>query len=436
MTAGEGTRKDGTRREGSPEDGARREGPREEKGTAVSGGRTPGAAGASEEPGGGDARETPVAGPGSADSPSADAAPVDPAPEEDPVPAAPAAPDPSFDEDDVRALFRGAVGGLTPGEGALDRLQAAVPARRARKRQTLVGVAAAVVLLGTAIPAAVHVAAAPGHEADPAMAGSSQDARTPSSAGTERHESDEHEENGGRSASPHSSAGGRHRDTGSGAPEPGTHPSAGTVFADAPRCEPTQLGDAAADRGSPAADGTVYGSFRVANISGEKCAVTSPGEVQVVVLGGAARTTVPVVQHQEGDAAGGLPGPSRSVQALLLDPGQSYEVRFAFVPDSTCPSGGPTQAPGDPDPSSPPPVDPSQPPAEGGGSGSSPDNAAPLDQTTTQFSRRVPVDDTPPTATVEVTHNAAPGGPVTNTTIPDSCPGTLYRTGLLPADGG
>ncbi|MFD4754167.1 hypothetical protein [Streptomyces sp. NPDC058426] len=338
----------------------------------------------------------------------------------------------------MRALFHGAVDGLAPGEGTLDRLHAAVPARRARKRQTLVGVAAAVILLGTAIPAAVHVAAAPGHEADPAMAGSSQDAHTPTSAETKRPKSPEHVEGGGRSASPHSSASGGHRGGVSGSPDPETHSSAGTVLAEAPRCEPTQLGDAAADRGTPAADGTVYGSFRVANISGEKCAVTSPGQVQVAVVGGTSRTTVPVVQHQDGDAAGGLPGTSQSVQALLLDPGQSYEVRFAFVPDSTCPTGGPTQGPGDPDPSSPPPVETSQPPAESGGSGagSTPDNSAALDQTTTQFTRSVPLDDTPATGTVEVTHNAAPGGPVTNTTIPESCPGTVYRTGLLPANGG
>ncbi|MEU6443086.1 hypothetical protein [Streptomyces sp. NPDC047046] len=339
----------------------------------------------------------------------------------------------------MRALFHGAVGGLAPGEGTLDRLQAAVPARRARRRQTLVGAAAAVILLGTAIPAAVHVAAAPGHEADPAMAGSSQDARTPSSAATKRHEGDGHEAGGGRSASPHSSASGEHRSGASDAPGPDAPPSAGTVLAEAPRCAATQLGDAAADRGTPAADGTVYGSFRVANISGEKCAVTSPGQVQVAVVGGTSRTTVPVVQHQDGDAAAGLPGTAQSVRALLLDPGQSYEVRFAFVPDDTCPTSGPTQGTGDPEPSSPPPVDPSQPPAESGGSdpGTTPEgNTAALDQTTTQFARTVPADDASGTATVEVTHNAAPGGPVTNTTIPESCPGTVYRTGLLPANGG
>ncbi|EGJ76366.1 hypothetical protein STTU_3577 [Streptomyces sp. Tu6071] len=372
-----------------------------------------------------------------ADPTRANSSPADPTPPNS-APADPASPDSSFGEDELRALFHGAVDGLAPGEGTLDRLQAAVPARRARKRQTLVGVAAAVILLGTAIPAAVHVAAAPGHEADPAMAGSSQDAHTPTSAETKRPKSPEHVEGGGRSASPHSSASGGHRGGASGSPDPETHSSAGTVLAEAPRCEPTQLGDAAADRGTPAADGTVYGSFRVANISGEKCAVTSPGQVQVAVVGGTSRTTVPVVQHQDGDAAGGLPGTSQSVRALLLDPGQSYEVRFAFVPDSTCPTGGPTQGPGDPDPSSPPPVETSQPPAESGGSGagSTPDNSAALDQTTTQFTRSVPLDDTPATGTVEVTHNAAPGGPVTNTTIPESCPGTVYRTGLLPANGG
>jgi hypothetical protein len=347
-----------------------------------------------------------------------------------------AASDSSFGEDELRALFHGAVGGLTPGEGVLDRLQAAVPARRARKRQTLVGVAAAVLLLGTAIPAAVHVAAAPGREADPAMAGSSQDAHASASAGSGSPESAGSALDGPRPAAPQASGSAGHRGGASGSPAPDAPAAVGTALADAPRCAAAQLGDAAADRGTPAADGTVYGSFRVANVSGERCAVTSPGQVQVAVVGGTSRTTVPVVEHKDGDAAAGLPGASQP--ALLLEPGQAYEIRFAFVPDSPCPSGGPSKGTDTPASSAPPSDTPSsQPPAETGGTGAgtAPEASVP-DRTTTQFSRLAPAEDTPATTTVEVTHNAAPGGPVTNTTIPESCSGTVYRTGLLPADAG
>ncbi|EDY46389.2 hypothetical protein [Streptomyces sp. SPB074] len=468
---------DDARRDGGTRDGGTKDG----KDAAVDGGMTPEPAGTSETPGEEETRVlpevsaepatregstadgstpdgpapegstpaagSPAAGSPAAESPAAAGSPPAGSSAVNSAPADPASPDSSFGEDELRALFHGAVDGLAPGEGVLDRLQAAVPARRARKRQTLVGVAAAVILLGTAIPAAVHVAAAPGHEADPTMAGSSQDTRTAAPSSARPHEDAGREvRDDVRSASPRPSASSGHRSRASGSPSPKSPPSAGTVLADAPRCAATQLGDAAADRGTPAADGTVYGSFRVANVSGEKCAVTSAGQVRVAVLGGRTRTTVPVVEHQDGDAAADLPGTSQS--ALLLGPGQSYEVRFAFVPDAGCPSGDPSKPPEDPGPSSPTPSEPAQSPAESGGPGSGPgkgpdqgqgagagpEDPAALDRTTTQFERSVPADDAP-AATVEVSHNAAPGGPVSNTTIRESCSGTLYRTGLLPAGG-
>ncbi|MGW4705839.1 hypothetical protein ACWEP1_36530, partial [Streptomyces sp. NPDC004285] len=66
------------------------------------------------------------------------------------------------DELALRRLFQDAVGDLEPSLGSLEHLRRAVPARRARKRQAIVGAAAAAVLIGTAVPAFVHVAASGG----------------------------------------------------------------------------------------------------------------------------------------------------------------------------------------------------------------------------------------------------------------------------------
>lgn len=77
-----------------------------------------------------------------------------------------------FAPDELRGLLHGAVAELTPSDGALERLRHAVPVRRARKRQAVIGAAAAVLLCGTAVPAAMRLTAAestPGEHS--AMAG-------------------------------------------------------------------------------------------------------------------------------------------------------------------------------------------------------------------------------------------------------------------------
>ncbi|MCZ9347385.1 hypothetical protein NGM37_57770, partial [Streptomyces sp. TRM76130] len=57
----------------------------------------------------------------------------------------------------MRRLLHRAVEEVEPREGALEQLRRAVPARRARKRQAAVGMAAAALLIGTAVPALLHV---------------------------------------------------------------------------------------------------------------------------------------------------------------------------------------------------------------------------------------------------------------------------------------
>ncbi|MCP9945272.1 hypothetical protein LUX12_11555 [Streptomyces somaliensis] len=168
----------------------------------------------------------------------------------------------------MQRMLRGAVEGLEPSAGALDHLRRAVPARRARKRQALVGAAAAVILLGTGVPALVHVAASGGaSDADPVNAGHGAHAES-GDGGPAAPAS------GGRSGEP----GGPGKDgvspervSSSAAPASGgadgapgrAAPSAAAL----PACEAGQLAVSAADVGAPGGDGTVHGAFRVTNVS-------------------------------------------------------------------------------------------------------------------------------------------------------------------------
>ena len=63
-----------------------------------------------------------------------------------------------MDEVALCRLLRGAVQDLEPADGTLDHLHRAVPARRARRRQGVVGAAAAALLIGTAIIFACGIA--------------------------------------------------------------------------------------------------------------------------------------------------------------------------------------------------------------------------------------------------------------------------------------
>lgn len=81
------------------------------------------------------------------------------------------------DELALRRLLHQAVEEIEPTDGTLEHLRRAVPARRARKRQALVGMAAAALFIGTAVPALIHVSNASGSNADPSIAGNSSQAQ-------------------------------------------------------------------------------------------------------------------------------------------------------------------------------------------------------------------------------------------------------------------
>ncbi|MFF8599510.1 hypothetical protein ACF065_26115 [Streptomyces sp. NPDC015232] len=334
------------------------------------------------------------------------------------------------DELALRRLLQGAVAGLEPAEGALDHLRRAVPARRARKRQALVGMAAAVVLVGTAVPALVHVASSDGITADKAVnAGHGEQAQggTGTETGIEGGLHTAAPRPGTAAPSPGEADGTSGRPSASAQnPGTGTDP-AGTPTdtpASQPVCAAAQLGVSSVQTGAPDANGTVYGTFRIANVSGSDCVVGGAGQVGFAARGAADGAKIAVVEHTSGDPASGLPDPSQEAPKLLLTPDNAYEVRFAWVPSETCPTTGPTPTP-------------SPTPSTGGGStsagagstGGSPGTGTSDGATAPQLV----TDGTPADGSVEVTHTADPGGPVAAATIPNACAGTIYRTGVLDA---
>ncbi|WP_326737149.1 hypothetical protein [Streptomyces sp. NBC_01022] len=338
----------------------------------------------------------------------------------------------ALDEAALRRMMQGAVRDLEPSDGTLDHLFRAVPARRARRRQALVGVAAAALLIGTAVPAFVHVANSEGSTtASPAIAGHGEQAQGGSGeepgavSGNRGSTGGEGQQSGAHgapdsTATPSDSSGQDTDEKVAGGASDG--PSASVEAATMPACAPEQLGVASASTGTAGADGTVYGSFRIANVSGEDCSVSSSGTVGFAATGAADPTKIVVVRHIQGDAASGLPDPAQEEATVLLKPAMAYEVQFAWVPQDTCPTTG-----GSPSPT----------PTDGAagstgvaagsttGSGSSDSEAG----TETQFGSEEG-DGTAPGA-VSVQHTPEPGAPVAETTIANACAGTIYRTGVL-----
>ncbi|RSS79262.1 hypothetical protein [Streptomyces sp. WAC06614] len=330
--------------------------------------------------------------------------------------------DPSHDgtrdgltEQDLRALLRTAVDGLQPSAGALDRLHHAVPARRARRRQTLVGAAAAVLLVGAGVPVGLHLTQdAHGSDAAPAMAGHQQDAvGRADSGGSDPHATGSGERPGvpplpatggpgagGAGQRPGSSAGPQSPSFGGPpvGPTPGTRPLPPAAAPGVPTCGSGQLGVSGSVAGTPDADGKVYGSFKVTNVSATGCTVRGTD----TVTSGPGTT---VVRHTASDPAAGLPDPAWEASSLVLPPSTAYEIRFAWVPPAqACPPA------------------PSPTPAAGGKSGA-PDGQAPAAEI-----------QGPPSAGpgVPVTLTPQPGATGTQVSVPSACGGTVYTTGMLP----
>jgi hypothetical protein len=182
-----------------------------------------------------------------------------------------------------------------------------------------------------------------------------------------------------------------------------------------PTCDGSQLGVTAV-AGAPQADGTVYGTFHVSNVSGTECSVSGSGSIAVHAGGAADKDKITIVDHKAGDAATELPDPSLETTAMRLAPDTAYEVKFAWVPSDTCPTPTPSDTP----------------PSPGGPAGDATDGTESSDVTgeETQLGGS---DEDPQDGSVLVSHVAEPGAPSAETTIPDACAGTIYKTGVLDA---
>ncbi|MDJ0342611.1 hypothetical protein QMK19_02265 [Streptomyces sp. H10-C2] len=328
----------------------------------------------------------------------------------------------SLDELALRRLMKDAVQGIEPAPDALDHLRHAVPARRTRRRQAAAGVAAAVLLVCTAVPALLHAANTANQEDTTSAAASSHQPQQSSGQGQSGQDGTGWSTGpeGGESAEPTPST--------AVPPSPTTRNEHGTTVAPtasgtsgraAPACVRAQLGDGASKTGAPDGKGNIYGWFRVANVSTKICVVKSGGAVTATAQGSADSTKIQVVEHSTGDPATGLPVVAAA--PLLLQPGQTYEVRFAWVPDAAGPNGCPV----------PPTPTPTQ-TTVGGATAGSAGSATAGSTANTPAAADVPP--TPAPASVEISHTPEAGAPaVADTTIPGACAGTIYKTTALTA---
>ncbi|MGW2384577.1 DUF4232 domain-containing protein [Streptomyces lincolnensis] len=324
------------------------------------------------------------------------------------------------DELALRNLLHQAVQEIEPRDGTLDHLRKAVPARRARKRQAVVGMAAAALFVGTAVPALLHVSNSTGTDADPSMAGHYSQAQGGAGAGkgpdggesTSGGSAGKTEDKGKNDQKPEDKGKGTGTGTGSSS---GADPSA-TSAAGVPLCTAAELGSATHTVDAPDSVGSVYGTFTFTNTSGADCTVGGPGSVFTAAQGAADAGKIGTLRHVVGDPAASLPDPALEVASLVLKPGSSYQVKFAWVPSETCPTvTDPTTEP-TPDPT------PTDNTSADGGTSTGGDTG-----TSTQLSAADGTAD----GSVVITNTAEGGGPSDSATISNACAGTVYWTGVL-----
>ncbi|MEV4439744.1 hypothetical protein AB0K09_12110 [Streptomyces sp. NPDC049577] len=351
-----------------------------------------------------------------------------------------------LDEQALRNLLQGAVGHLEPSGDALEQLRRAVPVRRTRRRQAVVGATAALILGATALPALIHVATtsgtADGHRANTASSRqhTRQSVNEQDGTGVADESGQPGESGDGRDARQDDRASGTRGTGRTGTGSSSAPPSAGpggstlpapapTLAATSPSCDRDQLGNGTGSVGSPDKKGRVYGAFRVMNVSRTVCSVAGPGVVAARAQGGAEPSRISVVDHTAGDAAPGLPDPVTEPSQVILQPGQAYEIKFAWVPAA---AGGPSGCAKESE-------------GAGGGGSASPApaassakathgaEAAPAALPAVESKPQAEDTGTPkPPGSVLLSHTPDAGEPkAADTTIPDACAGTIYRTGPL-----
>ena len=338
-------------------------------------------------------------------------------------------------EAELRELLQRSVSGLQPATGSLETLRRAVPLRRARRRRC--GGVVGALVLGVLGGLALHSLADAGGSAQGSQSGPGyQNAATASAAGS-----------AGATPSGSTAVPGLPPPTGTGgslppltgagvpsgapsgsrsgsvAPDPpgssvsGSGPGGGATAAE---CTRAQLGGGAATVGSAGANGTTYGSFQVANVSQSTCQVSLSGTVTVVSTSGTSASRIAVVQHSASDPATQLPPPSATPSPVLLAPGQSYAVDFAWVPAAGAGAPSCTDDSASASPSASPTAGDGGDPTGAVGSESASDSqAAP------------PSTSPPPGGDPSITLAQIPGAggpPAVSAVLPDACAGTVYDT--------
>lgn len=342
-------------------------------------------------------------------------------------------------EDDLRRLLQSRVGGLEPAPDALEQLRRAVPARRQRRRHVVLGAAAALLLGGTSIPAMVHVVnLADGSEERAANAASNQHAQ----GGTGGTHGEGTEQAGPRPTQEggETPGGGEPQGEGKAKGKDGAGPGAGagtpgpdeTMDVTSPVCGRDQLGNGRSTVGPADSTGRIYGTFRVVNTSGAACSVEGGGTVGLAAHGATNPDHIHVVDHTSGDEATGLPDPATTPDQLVLKPGEAYEVKFAWIPQS---GGGTTGCvnPG-PSPTPAPSKDPGQSPDAGatatgdGGGGSGAGGSG------GQAGGDEGSGGGGTSGGIVLTHTPEAGEPsAADAKVTDACAGTVYRTEALAA---
>ncbi|WP_432140342.1 hypothetical protein [Streptomyces sp. bgisy084] len=331
-------------------------------------------------------------------------------------------------EDDLRRLLHSRVGDLEPAPDALEQLRRAVPVRRQRRRHAVVGAAAALLLGGTSIPAMVHVAHLAGSSDErPANAAG----RPHPQGGAEGAHGEGTEQAGPQPAGKNGEKRGEDKpaDKARNAGKPGTGHGAGagtpapdeTMDVTSPVCGREQLGQGTSTVGTADSTGRVYGAFRVVNTSGSACSVEGGGSLGLVAQGSTSADRIHVVDHTSGDEATGLPDPATTPDQLVLKPGEAYEVKFAWIPESGggatgCVNPGPTPTPeASKDPGQSP--DAATPPGEGGGEGGGNEGTG---------------DGGTAPGGIVLSHTPEAGEPAAaDAKVTDACAGTVYRTEAL-----
>lgn len=354
-------------------------------------------------------------------------------------------------EESLRRLLQGVGDQVEPNPEALERIRHAIPVRRARRRNALIGAGAAALAVGVTLPL-MQAGVVPGPLNDrPTNAAHSQQADPEGehegnvlSGGQGDHDA-ENQQNGGGSGSaeddqPHTSPSDRDSES----PD-------SDELSTAPSCSRAQLGDADVDVGDPDSRGRVYGAFKLSNVSDETCRVRGGGDgLTATGQGRAPSADVQILDHTSGGKASELPDPSEASGPVILRPGEAYQVKFAWLPSI---ARGGNCVPGNPDP------DPTDPPDNGGdssggsdgsgnsgggdngdggdgGDGGDEDNEGHDDGENTGMSALASGgggEGEPGTAVV-LNYTPAAGEPeLPAAYVKSSCAGTIYRTSPLPA---